>query len=66
MHVDEENWPARRKQSPHLLSGALQLFLGDGGGAAFTGRRSRCWGHDGNSGAESKAWDRGFPKKGDT
>lgn len=56
--------------APHLLSGALRLLflLGHGGGAAFTGGGSRCWGHDDNNSAETGAWisgwDGGFPNEG--
>lgn len=40
---------------PHLLSRAVRLLLGDGGGAALTSGRSRRRGH-GDNGAETGAW----------
>lgn len=53
----------------YLLPGAVRLLFGDSGGAAFTGRCSRCWGHgddnDTKAGAWISCWDAGFPNQGE-
>lgn len=41
---------------PYLLSGAVRPLFGDSGDAAFTGRRSRCWGHDDDNDTKTGAW----------
>ena len=56
MHLGKEiGLHKKNNVSPHLLTGAVRLLFGDGGGAALTGGCSGCWGH-GDSGTKTGAW----------